>query len=76
MNKAIEHFQSAIEEDPTYAPAYAGLSDCYGLHGNGRHRDKIAKRNQAVGGGRGQEGAPNRRRAGGSSYRDRRHPSL
>ena len=33
LNKAIEHFQSAIEEDPTYAPAYAGLSDCYGLMG-------------------------------------------
>ena len=33
LNKAIEHFQSAIEEDLTYAPAYAGLSDCYALQG-------------------------------------------
>ena len=33
LNKAIEQFQSAIEEDPTYAPAYAGLSNCYGLQG-------------------------------------------
>jgi TolB-like protein/DNA-binding winged helix-turn-helix (wHTH) protein/Tfp pilus assembly protein PilF len=33
LNKAVEHFQSAIEEDPTYAPAYAGLSECYGLMG-------------------------------------------
>jgi TolB-like protein/DNA-binding winged helix-turn-helix (wHTH) protein/Tfp pilus assembly protein PilF len=33
LNKAIVHFQSAIEEDPTYAPAYAGLSDCYALQG-------------------------------------------
>jgi len=33
LNTAIEHFQSAIEEDPTYAPAYAGLSDCYALQG-------------------------------------------
>src|SRR5262245_18830034 len=33
LNKAVEHFKSAIEEDPTYAPAYAGLSDCYGLMG-------------------------------------------
>jgi TolB-like protein/DNA-binding winged helix-turn-helix (wHTH) protein/Tfp pilus assembly protein PilF len=33
VNKAMEHFQSAIEEDPTYAPAYAGLSDCYALQG-------------------------------------------
>jgi TolB-like protein len=29
IKKAIEHFTSAIEEDPTYALAYAGLSDAY-----------------------------------------------
>jgi serine/threonine protein kinase/Tol biopolymer transport system component/Tfp pilus assembly protein PilF len=28
-NKAIEHFQQAIELDPNYALAYAGLADCY-----------------------------------------------
>jgi TolB-like protein/Flp pilus assembly protein TadD len=27
--KAIDYFQSAIREDETYAPAYAGLADCY-----------------------------------------------
>jgi len=27
--KAIDYFQSAMREDPTYAPAYAGLADCY-----------------------------------------------
>ncbi len=27
--KALEYFQQAIEEDPTYAMAYVGLADCY-----------------------------------------------
>jgi TolB-like protein/Tfp pilus assembly protein PilF len=27
--KAIDYFQSAVLEDKTYAPAYAGLADCY-----------------------------------------------
>jgi serine/threonine-protein kinase len=27
--KAVEHFNRAIERDPTYAPAYSGLSDTY-----------------------------------------------
>ena len=30
---AIDYFQSAIEQDPTYALAYAGLADCYNLLG-------------------------------------------
>lgn len=29
LHKAIDYFQSAIREDATYAPAYAGLADCY-----------------------------------------------
>ena len=29
MAKAIDYFQRAIEKDPTYAPAYSGLSDTY-----------------------------------------------
>ena len=29
LNKGIEYFQQAIETDPTYAPAYSGLADCY-----------------------------------------------
>src|SRR5262245_20524511 len=33
--KAIEYFQSAISVDPSYAPAYAGLAECYGLLGSG-----------------------------------------
>ena len=31
MQKAIECFQEAIEEDPTYALAYTGLADNYNL---------------------------------------------
>jgi serine/threonine protein kinase/Tfp pilus assembly protein PilF len=31
LNKAIEYFQQAIDRDPTYARAYAGLSDAYSL---------------------------------------------
>jgi len=33
VKKGIEHFQKAIDEDPAYAPAYAGLADCYNLLG-------------------------------------------
>jgi tetratricopeptide (TPR) repeat protein len=29
IDKAISWFQKAIEADPAYAPAYAGLADCY-----------------------------------------------
>src|SRR2546430_10871749 len=31
FKKAIEYFQQAIEKDPSYALAYAGLADAYGL---------------------------------------------
>jgi tetratricopeptide (TPR) repeat protein len=31
--KAIEHFRQAVENDATYAMAYAGLADCYVLLG-------------------------------------------
>ena len=37
LKKSIEYFQRAIVEDPRYAAAYAGMSDCYiilvGRHG-------------------------------------------
>ncbi len=29
LKKAVEYFQQAIEKDPKYALAYAGISDCY-----------------------------------------------
>jgi DNA-binding winged helix-turn-helix (wHTH) protein/Tfp pilus assembly protein PilF len=31
LAKAIEHFNKAIEADPAYALAYAGLADCYNV---------------------------------------------
>jgi serine/threonine protein kinase/Tfp pilus assembly protein PilF len=31
FKKAIEHFQQAVEMDPVYAPAYAGLADSYNM---------------------------------------------
>ncbi len=31
--KAIEHFRQAVDNDPSYAMAYAGLADCYVLLG-------------------------------------------
>ncbi len=31
LKKGIEYFQQAIEKDPNYAPAYAGLADCDSL---------------------------------------------
>ena len=34
LRKAIEYFQSAIREDPTYAPAYAGIADCHNASGS------------------------------------------
>ena len=33
MRKGIDYFQRAIETDPTYALAYAGLADCYSVLG-------------------------------------------
>jgi serine/threonine-protein kinase len=34
IQKAIEHFNQAIEKDPGYALAYAGLADCYVVPAN------------------------------------------
>jgi len=33
VKKGIENFQQAIEKDPSYAAAYAGLADCYNAFG-------------------------------------------
>ena len=38
LEKAIDHFQQAIEIDPAYAPAYAGLGDSYILLGTHSYR--------------------------------------
>ncbi len=31
LDQGIEYFQQAINTDPNYAPAYAGLADCYNM---------------------------------------------
>ncbi|MFQ5877009.1 MAG: protein kinase [Acidobacteriota bacterium] len=36
IRRALEYFQQAIEIDPTYALAYAGVADCYAV-GNGSY---------------------------------------
>lgn len=33
MNRGIDYFKQALEKDPQYALAYAGLADCYALLG-------------------------------------------
>jgi TolB-like protein/Tfp pilus assembly protein PilF len=46
IQKAIEYFQEAIEKDPSYALAYAGLADCYHVPANPlppRERMPLAK---------------------------------
>jgi serine/threonine-protein kinase len=37
IRTAIEYFEQAIEKDPTYALAWAGLSDCYAALGMDRY---------------------------------------
>lgn len=34
LQRALEHFQQAIETDPNYALAYSGLADCYTVLGS------------------------------------------
>lgn len=36
LEKAIEYFKKALERDPEYAPAYAGLADAYVVLGSNR----------------------------------------
>ncbi|HXH49075.1 MAG TPA: winged helix-turn-helix domain-containing protein [Terriglobia bacterium] len=51
FNKAIGFFQRSIEIDPTYAPAYAGVADCYNLIGDYhylRPRDAYPKAKEAA----------------------------
>ncbi len=37
LSKAVGYFQRAIERDPAYAPAHAGLADCYALIASNGH---------------------------------------
>jgi DNA-binding winged helix-turn-helix (wHTH) protein/TolB-like protein/Tfp pilus assembly protein PilF len=51
MNKAIEHFESAIVRDPNYALAYAGLADCYLMlfsYSDYEEKEKIPKAKAAA----------------------------
>jgi len=34
LTSALAYFQQAIQADPSYAPSYAGLADCYSLLGS------------------------------------------
>jgi tetratricopeptide (TPR) repeat protein len=34
LKKAVEHFEQAVEHDPSYAAAWAGLADCYNMLAN------------------------------------------
>ncbi len=47
FGKAIEYFNQAIEKDPTYALAWAGLADCYVL-GGASSRAESASRAKAA----------------------------
>ena len=54
LRKAIEYFEQAIEKDPTYALAWAGISDCYAALGMDRYaalppREAIPKAKAAAG---------------------------
>ena len=44
LKKAIEYFTVAIEKDPNYAQAYAGLADSYALSGDWEYRDSLSAR--------------------------------
>ncbi|MGA9771017.1 MAG: winged helix-turn-helix domain-containing protein [Blastocatellia bacterium] len=51
LQQGIEYFQQAIETDPNYAPAYAGLADCYNMlvvYGISRPKDAFPKSKQAA----------------------------
>ncbi len=50
LNKAIEHFDQAIEKDPTYALAYAGLASSYALLPEyaGQHPEEVIPKAKAA----------------------------
>jgi len=35
VERALKYFESALQKDPTFAPAYSGLADCYNTLGSG-----------------------------------------
>jgi DNA-binding winged helix-turn-helix (wHTH) protein/TolB-like protein/Tfp pilus assembly protein PilF len=51
FRKGVEYFRRAIEVDPAYALAYAGLADCYvrlGDRGGAEERGAVARGTEAV----------------------------
>jgi DNA-binding winged helix-turn-helix (wHTH) protein/TolB-like protein/tetratricopeptide (TPR) repeat protein len=51
LTQGIENFNSAIQVDPDYAPAYAGLADCYNMlvvYGVRRPREAFPMAKQAA----------------------------
>lgn len=38
LKKSLEYFQEAVEKDPSYASAYAGLAESYAISGSGNYR--------------------------------------
>lgn len=49
--QGIEYFRKAIEADPAYAPAYAGLADCYNMlvvYGINQPREAFPKAKEAA----------------------------
>jgi serine/threonine protein kinase/TolB-like protein/Tfp pilus assembly protein PilF len=49
IKKAIEYFQQAVEKDPNYALAYAGLADCYVVPANPLpQKEKMPKAKEAA----------------------------
>ena len=51
LSQGIQFFQQAIDVDPNYAPAYAGLADCYNMlvvYGMRQPRDGFPKAKEAA----------------------------
>jgi DNA-binding winged helix-turn-helix (wHTH) protein/TolB-like protein/Flp pilus assembly protein TadD len=51
LQQGIDFFQQAINTDPNYAPAYAGLADCYNMlvvYGASQPRDGFPKAKEAA----------------------------
>jgi DNA-binding winged helix-turn-helix (wHTH) protein/TolB-like protein len=51
LHQGIDYFQQAIQTDPNYAPAYAGLADCYNMlvvYGVQQPKDGFPKAKEAA----------------------------
>jgi len=51
LQQGIDYFQKAIDTDPNYAPAYAGLADCYNMlvvYGVRQPKDGFPKAKEAA----------------------------